>query len=262
MSANDNCQDFNTLDEQHKQQMMQLETMGMMCKYQMIFTKMDAALLKIASILRQKQNNDKSYALFQIKDSSINQKQSLMINALSIAQRMKLKLNGLFNFCEKHAQENQFVAFHKIYIISKARNQEQKLKEENEKQKKEFLFKLNQKDEDIDRQRKKNEELEGILYQQKQRESDCTIKLQQKMKLIQRYESDLLELKRQPSSTKNSNQENRLKELENNNAILSLQIQQNSQSLINFVKEMNELLDSHSFILNEKNISSFRAKYK
>ena len=36
-----------------------------------------------------------------------------------------------------------FKAFHKIYIISKARNQEQKLKEENEKQKKEFLFKLN-----------------------------------------------------------------------------------------------------------------------
>lgn len=32
--------------------------------------------------------------------------------------------------------------------------------------------------------------------------------------------------------------------------------------LLNFVKEMNELLDSHSFILNEKNISSFRTKYK
>ncbi|CAD8072055.1 unnamed protein product [Paramecium sonneborni] len=256
MSANDNCQDFNTMDEQHKQQMMQLETMGMRCKYQMIFTKMDAALLKIASILRQRQNNDKSQALFQIKDRSACQKQLLIINALSIAQRMKLKVNGLFNFCEKHAQENQFIGlFTKCQLFQKqeirSRNSKKKMKNIEER-----------KDEDIDRQRKKNEELEGILYQQKQRESDCTIKLQQKMKLFQRYKSDLLELKRQPTSTKNSNQENRLKELENNNSILSLQIQLNSQSLINFVKEMNELLDSHSFILNEKNISSFRTKYK
>jgi hypothetical protein len=32
--------------------MISLETMGMMCKYQMVFTKMDAALLKISSVVK------------------------------------------------------------------------------------------------------------------------------------------------------------------------------------------------------------------
>ncbi|KAM3136124.1 hypothetical protein pb186bvf_011746 [Paramecium bursaria] len=254
-------------EEHHKQQMIQLETVSMMTKYQMVFTKMDSSLSKIGATISLRNLKSKYHAFTKIKQISKSRKLANQLEALRIYQHMDGKLKNLFNVLQDKALVSIFNGFCKIQIVAKTKNSENRYKEEQERQKREFLNKLNLKDEEIEKQKKKNEELEGILWQQKQRENDFQSKLSQKQKLIQRYESDLLEVKRQPQSTKN--QENKItsglsqmKELENNNALLNMQVQQNSMQLLNFVKEMNELLDSHSFILNEKNISSFRTKYK
>ncbi|KAL4510141.1 hypothetical protein ABPG72_010334 [Tetrahymena utriculariae] len=242
-------------EENHRQQIMHLETIGMMTKYQLVFIKLESSLNKLANLLNMRQTTFKTLAFRQLQIALQNKKVNNNHQAKLIYFVMEKRTTRLNNILQKVVTQNMFNSFQKIMLVSRLKNYDNKLKIEHEKIKKEFANILQQKEDEIQNLVNQREEQNSNINLLKSKETDNQIVIKQKDQLISSLEQEL-EVKRQKKlnpqdlvlSTKIL--EKKLKDLEIENNEMREKSQNTEGSVSLFIKEMNELLDQHEISTN------------
>jgi len=243
--------------DEHKNQLLHLETVSMMTKYQLVFIKMESSLIKVAHIVKNKESTHIAQAFHRIllhnKTTHELRKyktQLIYHNVKDNTERMSRALANLY----KGSLSRGFKA---IYFTAETWKNERLLKNEKEKYAKTFSEALANKDKEIASYIKKIEELNGQVAASRSKETDFASKLKHKEKQLAALELekvDILKSKKSMSGDSTSISikvlEERLRDLSSENDDLKDKLCSAESNVGTFIREMSELLDSHELSLN------------
>jgi len=243
--------------DENKAQILHIETISMMTKYQLVFIKMESALLKVAHIIKNKESSNATNAFQKILEHSKASQtikkyrtQLIYYNLKDNTQTLTTAINNLYKGC-------MLKGFKAIWLKSKAWKTEKLYKEEKDKYLKTLNDAIIAKDKEIAQYAKKIDELNNSVLASKSKENDFITKIKHKEKQIAALEmekGDILKAKKSISgdSTNTSIRilEERIRDLQQDNEDLKDKLSSAEGNVSVFIKEMSELLDTHELSMN------------
>jgi len=250
----------NTLREQqeeHKGQLLHIETISMMTKYQLVFIKMESALIKVAHIIKNKDSVSLAQGFLRIlqysKTSSALRKYKTQLVYYNVKENTEKLVNSLGNL-QKGALLKGFKA---IWLNSKSWKTFREFKDEKDKLVKTYNEALSSKDREIAMYVKKIEDLNNLTAASKSKENDFVSKLKQKEKHIAALELEKVNILNSKKSISGDSTaisikvlEERVRDLQQENEDLKEKLSSAESNVGTFIKEMSELLDSHELSIN------------
>ena len=235
-----------------RNQLLHMETISMMTKYQLVFIKMESTLNKVSHIIRKKESINVAQAFSKInsetKNASALRKYKTQLVYYSLKDNTSQLVNAIANLHKKSVLKG----FKALWFTSKAYKNERVFKEEKEK----YTESLVAKDREITQYAKKLEELNSIAISSKNKEAELMSKLKQREKQISALEvekADVLKSKKSISGENtalNRALEEKLREMQQENEELKDKLYSAENNVGIFVKEMSELLDYHELSTN------------
>ncbi|KAL4480447.1 hypothetical protein ABPG74_020963 [Tetrahymena malaccensis] len=258
-------------EEQHKQQLIHVETVGIMTKYQLVFIKLETMLTKIANMIKKREWLHKLNAFKDIQQHSYIKKQNNQLKSKLIFRILEKKVGSIQFALQKIINKQLNQSFKKIIFVNNLKEYEQKIKLEHEKFKKEFVVTLNKKDQELSNINKKNEESNQLVFQLKNKEIELITKIKGKDQQIQMLQRQLASLNALPNPNPQANTkkdpqqlvtykllEQKVREAEQENIELKEKLSQAENSVAGFMREMGDMLDSHEMstnIVSDDNVS-------
>ncbi|KAM3134981.1 hypothetical protein pb186bvf_012981 [Paramecium bursaria] len=227
--------------EIQKQQIIHSETIAMMTKYQLVFLKMETLWSKSILTVKMKYVQQKLWAFSRLKQLGEQKQKQKQI----IAQRLVQQLNQVSKILNRQKKYQLTFSLTKLKLAPKPKN---------DKIRKSFLQVIASKDNEIKNlQIKENEMIESLTIQ-RQKEQEIQNKIKQKDIYIQQLE---LEIKKNSGGyprtldqkVLNPNSQ-KMRSLEVENQEMQDRIMSTEDSVSMFIREMNELLDSHEISTN------------
>ncbi|CAK80378.1 unnamed protein product (macronuclear) [Paramecium tetraurelia] len=223
----------------YREQVIHAETLNMMAKYQLIFLKMEISMRKVALILKLKGNSQKSFAFRKLKQTS-----SYSVNHFKVLfTQIALKYQQVGLIIQKRQKRNLHHAFLKVRLLFP--------KYKNDKIRRSFLQVIASKDAEIKNLQIKEQEITENITNQKLKEQEILSKLKQKELILTQLENEL----RKNSSNKTLDSKVfieyiKLRNLEVENQDMQDRIMGTEDSVSLFIREMNDMLDSHEISTN------------
>ncbi|CAD8160413.1 unnamed protein product [Paramecium octaurelia] len=216
----------------YREQVIHAETLNMMAKYQLIFLKMEISMRKVALILKLKGSQQKFYAFRKLKQTS-----SYSVNHFKVLfTQIALKYQQVGLIIQKRQKRNLHHAFLKIRLLFP--------KYKNDKIRRSFLQVIASKDAEIKNLQIKEQEITENIANQKLKEQELLSKIKQKELILTQLENEL----RKNSSNKTL--DSKLRNLEVENQEMQDRIMGTEDSVSLFIREMNDMLDSHEISTN------------
>ncbi|CAD8133516.1 unnamed protein product [Paramecium pentaurelia] len=223
------------LDQQKnklREQVIHTETLNMMAKYQLVFLKMEISMRKLALIIKLKGNQQKFYAFRKLKQSNKYSANHFKVLFTQIA----LKYKQIGAIIQKKQKRNIHFAFLKVRL--------QFSKNKNEKIRKSFLQVIASKETEIKNLQIKEQEIMENITNQKLKEQDLQQKIKQKDQILSQLENELRR------NSVNKTLDSKLRNIENENQEMQDRIMGTEDSVNLFIREMNDMLDSHEISTN------------
>ncbi|CAD8083633.1 unnamed protein product [Paramecium sonneborni] len=224
--------ELDTQNHKLREQIIHTETLNMMAKYQLVFLKMEISMRKLALIIKLKGNQQKVYAFRKLKQSN---KYSIDHFKVLFTQ-ISLKYKQVGAIIQKKQKRNLHYAFLKIRL--------QFQKNKNEKIKKSFLQVIASKEAEIKNLQIKEQEILENIANQKQKEQDFQQKIKQKDQILASLENELRK------NSANKTLDSKLRNIEIENQEMQDRIMGTEDSVNLFIREMNDMLDTHEISTN------------
>jgi len=162
----------------NRQQILHIETLGMMTKYQLVFIKLETSMFKLGHIIETRETFMKCDAFYSILNFIKFNELAFVYKKKLVANKLKKTLSNKFfspiNFLMKRITAN---GFYKIYEYSKIFSNQKKLNEELNLIKEENSLNLLKKEQDLKILAKKAEELSVEIQSLKTKENEYTSKI-------------------------------------------------------------------------------------
>ena len=168
----------------YRQQILHIETLGMMTKYQLVFIKLETSIFKIGHIVNTRETLMKADAFYSILNYIKFNELALRYKKKLVTNRLKKTIsNKLFSPLQFYLKKNLANGFFKIYEYSKIFSNQKKLNDELNLIKEENSVNLIKKEQDLKTLTKKYEDLskEINLLKTKENEYSSKIKIHDQM---------------------------------------------------------------------------------
>jgi hypothetical protein len=256
--------------EDYKAQVLHIETISMMTKYQLVFIKMEASLIKMAHTIRTRENFNLASTFATINSFSRAMKLIKQYKTTLIYQGLKTKLETLIRALTKLKRKAVSKSFNQLLTKHKLYRMEKKFREEKDKVVATFHDTMNGKDKEIATLMKKVSEANNALFVTKTKESELSTKLKIKEKIVHQLESERNDLVKQKRMSPIDGHEERhleqkLRDIQLENEELRDKLSNTECNVGNFIKEMSDLLDTHELSTNvgsEENNSFFASQHQ
>ena len=165
-------------DKLFRQEILHIETLGMMTKYQLVFIKLEASLFKMSHIIETRETLLKCDAFYSILNFIKFNEMALVYKKKLVANKLKKTLWNKFlspiNFLRKRIMAS---GFYKVYEYSKIFSNQKKLNDELNLIKEENSLNLHKKEQDLKILSRKSEELSSEIQSLKVKENEYTTKI-------------------------------------------------------------------------------------
>ncbi|CAD8073182.1 unnamed protein product [Paramecium sonneborni] len=224
--------ELNAQKNKLREQIIHTETLNMMAKYQLVFLKMEISMRRLALIIKLKGNQQKVYAFRKLKQSNKYSVNHFKVLFTYIA----LKYKQIGTIIQKKQKRNIHYAFIKVRLLFS--------KNKNDKIRTSFLQVIASKDSEIKNLQIKEQEIMENITNQKQKEQDLQQKIKQKDLILTSLENEL-----RKNST-NKTLDTKLRNIEIENQEMQDRIMGTEDSVNLFIREMNDMLDTHEISTN------------
>ncbi|CAK61492.1 unnamed protein product (macronuclear) [Paramecium tetraurelia] len=228
MSSND----LDVQKQKLREQVIHTETLNMMAKYQLVFLKMEISIRKLGLILKLKGNQQKFHAFRKLKQSNKYSANHFKVIFTQIA----LKYQQVGEIIQKKQKRNLHFAFIKVQF--------QFSRNKNDKIRKSFLQVIASKESEIKNLQIKEQEIMENINNQKLKEQEFLQKIKSKDAILTSLENEL----KKNSTIKSF--DSKLRNIEIENQEMQERIVGTEDSVNLFIREMNDMLDSHEISTN------------
>eukprot|EP01016_Furgasonia_blochmanni_P054217 TRINITY_DN8901_c0_g1_i1.p1 TRINITY_DN8901_c0_g1~~TRINITY_DN8901_c0_g1_i1.p1 ORF type:complete len:475 (-),score=119.30 TRINITY_DN8901_c0_g1_i1:66-1490(-) len=247
--------------EEHKAQLLHIETISMMTKYQLVFIKMETCLMRLGNIVKAREITNLSsgfkaiLAFRNYKVMLAKYRANMILNVFTTTMRQ------FYRTLNRRRKKNLEFALRKLQSVPRRAVLEREIKNRIES---EYTAVVLKKEQEYMALTRRLEELNTKLQHHQTKEGELAVKIKNRDKQIAALENELA------NSTNNNKEarkaaaageaaadpsevrmlENHLKELEAENAELKDKLSLTEINVSTFIKEMSELLDSHELSTN------------
>lgn len=182
---------FNNNKSDLRQQILHIETLGMMTKYQLVFIKLETSLHKVSHILSSRKILQKTEAFYSILNYIKLNEILTIYKRKMVANRLKKTLiNNFLQPLSTHLIKNKSFGFYKIYEFSKIFYKQRKWNEELNLIKNENSINLVKKEQDLKILNKKSDELAVLINELKMKENEYSSKIKMQDQIISSLQQD------------------------------------------------------------------------